>query len=135
MKVILLGSLSVFLVYLLAGCSTEQPVPKIIAVDETMDSDSVELRVNDQIEVSLPGNPTTGYEWVLKEVDNTILEPLGEPEYQSESDAVGGGGHYTLQFKAIASGDTLIEMAYRRLFESDDTPSADEFKLIVKVRG
>ncbi len=39
-----------------------------------------------------------------------------------------------LHLNAVASGETFVVMAYRRSFESDDIPTTDEFKLLVKVR-
>ncbi|MFC1996716.1 protease inhibitor I42 family protein [Chloroflexota bacterium] len=134
LKVALLCFLGNFLGFLLAACSTSPLKPKIVIVDENMDSEFVELFVNDQIEIRLPGNPTTGYDWILLGVDYTILEKLGELEYQSEGDTVGGGGHYTLKLRAVAPGQTLVELAYRRSFESEDIPSADEFKILVRVK-
>ena len=91
------------------------------------------LLVGDQIEISLPGNPTTGYTWMIWAVDKTILEPLGEPEYEPEGEALGAGGHFTLRLNAIAPGEFWIEMVYRRSFDPQDVPSADEYKILVKV--
>ncbi len=130
MKFVLLS----FLGYFLVACSPSPLQPKIINIDEKMDSGNVELFVNDQIEISLPGNPTTGYEWMLTNVDYTILEKMGEPEYKTTGDAVGSSGYYIYKFKAIAPGETLVEMVYRRSFESEDTPPEDEYNILIKVK-
>src|SRR6185503_21106053 len=64
----------------------------------------VELRVGDALEVTLPGNPTTGFQWEMNVVDSAILQQIGEPEFEPSSNAVGSGGNVTLRFEAVGVG-------------------------------
>lgn len=134
MKILLMCSLVFYLGYLLVACAATPSSSKPILVDQSMDSGLVELSVGQTLEIVLPGNPTTGYEWTLKGVDKSVLEQVGDLEYQSESDAVGGGGVFHLEMRAVAPGETSLEMEYRRPFEPGDTPPADQFTILVKVR-
>lgn len=133
MKILLICLLCTFIIQFLSSCASSNPRPKINFVDENNNNGTVELEVGDQLEITLPGNPTTGYEWTIGAVDKAILLPQGEPEYKPESEALGAGGHYTLRLKAIAPGESWVRMVYRRSFDSPDVPSADEFKILVKV--
>jgi len=133
MKIFLIYLLCSSFIFLLTACNKSTPQPKIIRVDENMDNSTVELLIGDQIEISLPGNPTTGYAWMLSAVDKTILEPLGEPEYKLEGDALGAGGRYTLRLKANATGETWVEMIYSQSFSLEDIPSENLVRILVKV--
>jgi inhibitor of cysteine peptidase len=116
-----------------AGCAAPGGQPKTHTLDEKNNGGSLEMAAGDQLEIRLVGNPTTGYEWMLKAVDESVLKPLGEPEYQSESNLIGGGGRYTFQLTALAAGDTQLELVYRRSFEPETEKPADQFSLTVKV--
>lgn len=122
-----------FLISLMA-CTEPVSQPKIVPVDEKKNNSTVELTVGDRIEISLPGNPTTGYEWKLRAVDKEILEPLGELEYKPNDEALGAGGRYTLRLKAIATGETRVEIVYRRPFDTLEVPSLDVYSIFVVVR-
>ena len=107
-------------------------------VNETKAESTITLHLSDRLEVSLPGNPTTGYEWMLRAVDNSILEPRAGPAYQAKEDPgleyiPGAGGRYTLRLKAIDCGESPVHLVYRRVFEPETVPPADEFRIFVRV--
>jgi len=126
----------IFLGIVVSSCSTtsSSSSSKVTSVDKSMDSDLVELQLDDILEINLPGNLTTGYSWVISEIDNTILKSEGEPEYHSETDAVGAGGIFTLRFIAISLGEASLGMEYRRPFEKQDLPPVDKFEIRVLIR-
>ena len=97
------------------------------------ENSAIELQVGEQVEITLPGKQATGYEWMLRSLDQTILETVGQPEYKPESDALGAGGRFILHLKAIAIGETWIEMVYRRYFDPQDVPPIDEYRVLVKI--
>lgn len=81
------------------------------------------VKVGDTIEIVIPGNPTTGYEWkaALDQASAALLESLGEPVYapgSTDKTLVGGGGTYTFTFKAVKSGQATIKLTYARSFEN-----------------
>jgi inhibitor of cysteine peptidase len=94
---------------------------------------SIELRVGNILEVTLPGNPTTGFQWEVGAGDSTILKLSGEPVFEPSSGALGGGGQSTLRFQAIAAGQTPLKLIYHRPFEKD-TPPAQTFEVTVTVK-
>jgi inhibitor of cysteine peptidase len=117
---------------MIAACSTAVPTPQEITVDEGADGTTVSLSVNDELVVTLRGNPTTGYTWAISETNTTILAAQGEPTFTPESDMMGAPGQVVMRFKAIASGTAPLVLAYRRPFEPDVEPAAT-FAITVDV--
>lgn len=94
---------------------------------------AVDLKVGDRLEIALPGNPTTGFQWEVGSVDRAVLRPIGEPQFERSSDALGAGGTVTLRFEAVAPGAASLQLVYRRPFEKD-TPPARAFNLSATVK-
>ena len=82
----------------------------------------LELDVGDTLEITLPGNPTTGFQWEVSAIDSAILRQVGEPEFEPSSDAVGSGGNITLSFDAVGVGQTDLKLIYHRPFEEGVAP-------------
>lgn len=103
------------------------------AVTATADHDggSVELDVGDELEVALPGNPSTGYNWHVGAVDAAVLERAGEPTFKPQSELVGAPGLVRLRFTAVGKGSTTLELVYQRTFE--EAPPLDTYVLQVDV--
>ena len=102
-------------------------------LDETHLNHSVDVRVGELVEISLPGNLTTGYSWVLRPVDPALLGSVGEIKYRSQGKGLGAGGRFTLRLKAKTPGETRVELVYRRPFDPQGTPPASEFRVFIKV--
>jgi len=104
---------------------------------ETDGGKSYTVEAGETIEVVLPGNPTTGYEWTadLTEEAAQILEQAGEPAYvqdPAEDDVVGAGGQFTFTFKAKAAGEATLKLVYSRSFE--DVGPIETFEAQVTVK-
>jgi len=93
----------------------------------------VELRVGDILEVILPGNPTTGFQWEFSEINSAILEPIGEPKFEPSSNAVGSGGNVTLRFETVGTGQTELKLIHHRPFE-ENVPPIQTFEVTITVR-
>ncbi len=116
-----------------AGCGSN---PASVTLSADADGSSVSLKPEQELVITLEGNPTTGYSWALVKVDKAVLAPVGEPAYQpssTDSTLVGGGGTYELRFKAIAKGQTKLELGYGRSWETG-VPSQKTFDLDVAVK-
>ncbi len=92
---------------------------------------TVELGPGERFELTLPGNPTTGYAWTVVEGDSTVVGQVGEPEFVAESTLLGAGGEFRFTFEGAAPGTTSLKLAYARSFE--DAAPIDEFELSVVV--
>lgn len=131
---LMLRLIVIVMVGLLCACGAE-PSP-VISTKHLTEADagrSIELRVGDKLEVTLPGNPTTGFQWEVSVGDTAILRPSGEPEFEPSSSAVGSGGKITMHFEAVGTGQMRLTLIYHRPFEKD-VPPAQTFEVTVTVR-
>jgi len=105
---------------LLTACTTAGGAERRV----TMPSDRqvIELGVGEELVIELTGNPTTGYNWYVTGVDETVLQVQGEPAFTADSSALGSGGMLALSFKALAAGETMLSMAYQRAWEVGIAP-------------
>ena len=113
----------------LSACGADNEV-KLAAGD---DGSQVELNAGQTLVVSLEGNPTTGFTWEAAELDEQVLRQVGEAEFKPDSDAIGSGGVQTLRFETVDSGQTTLNLIYRRPWEEDVEP-AETFSVQVVVR-
>lgn len=102
-----------------------------VVAGEDMSGSEVSVKKGENVEVKLTGNASTGYSWVVQDLDETILKSNGDPTYKADSDLTGSGGTYTYSFKALETGTTTLKMAYLRTFENN--PPAREFELKITV--
>jgi inhibitor of cysteine peptidase len=120
-----------------AGCgSGVDSTDDVLQLGETENGQSFTVSVGDTIEVTLPGNPTTGFEWTaaLSDEDGALLEQEGDPTYVPETadeTLVGGGGTYTFRFKALAEGQAELKLVYTRSFE--DAPPEQTFTAALSI--
>ena len=111
---------------LLSACG--QP----LAMTDVNDGEAVAIEVGQELEVSLPANPSTGFGWTIVIDDPSVLEQVGESEFVSESEElVGAGGVLTMRFVGLAQGSTRLRLDYERPFE--DVEPEDSFFLDVTV--
>jgi predicted secreted protein len=107
-----------------AGCgSSANADSDTLKLAQTDDGKSFTVKTGDTIQVVIPGNPTTGYEWAaaLADADAALLQQLGDPVYAPDSTGeavVGSGGVYTFTFKAVGEGQAVLKLAYARSFET-----------------
>lgn len=98
-------------------------------------SNDMVVTVNDQssnFKVSLPGNPTTGYRWVVSHYDTTRFDAPTCSYVASSNKLMGAGGVYTFTFK-LKHGlknpkQTQVSLSYAR---SWDKNSADKKNVTV----
>jgi inhibitor of cysteine peptidase len=102
---------------LLSACGS-----KTVKVDDSMNGQTITVKAGEVIEVSLAGNPTTGYNWYAVNLDETILTQSGEATFKSDSSAIGSGGIITNTFKAEAAGTTTLTLEYKRAWETGVEP-------------
>ncbi len=92
----------------------------------------VTMKVGQTLEVTLEGNPSTGYEWTVAAPAGTALEQVGEAEFKSQSTLTGAPGTYLFRFKAKAKGETELKFEYKRSWETTPQDEKLSFKVSVK---
>ncbi|MFI5779419.1 protease inhibitor I42 family protein [Nocardia sp. NPDC051570] len=116
--------------------STSDPAPTSAAptssvsspvnLDAKADGTRVAVRAGQQVKVSLAANPTTGYQWQLRELDQAIVKQADEPDFRPDpnpGNRVGVGGTSVWTFTAVAAGSTTLTLGYLRPWEQGVEPS------------
>ncbi len=100
--------------------------PEEVNVDENDDGSQVELEQGQILVVTLESNPTTGYRWEVAEIQESILEQMGEAEFKpsqtGEPPLVGAGGWEIFRFEAISAGQMTLRLVYHRPWEEGVEP-------------
>jgi inhibitor of cysteine peptidase len=104
--------------------------PAVKAPTVYHEGDDISVHEGDEFVVALPANPSTGYAWTADDDPNVTFV---------SSRQVGGGsqpgapGTQELSFRADHSGQSTLELAYARSFESG-VPPANTATFAVTVR-
>jgi inhibitor of cysteine peptidase len=101
-----------------------------VELGEEANGEQVEVSLGAHLRITLAERPTTGFRWqpmsigepALRLTDDT-LEPAA---------GLGGTGARVLQFETAQPGEALVELAYRRAWETNANP-ARRFSLRVRV--
>jgi inhibitor of cysteine peptidase len=93
---------------------------------------SVSVPLGEEIVIRIDSNITTGYEWEVAEVNQTVLTYLGSEYEAPDTSLVGAGGTQVLRFEAAAPGESTIALKYWRPFEGDSS-IVDEYVVTVTV--
>jgi inhibitor of cysteine peptidase len=93
---------------------------------------TVEICVGDELEVVLPGKPTTGFIWEVSSLDTHVLNQ-GEAHFIASDKAIGSGGMEIIKFHAIAAGTSVVRLIYHRSFEPN-MPPLKTFKVTVNIK-
>ena len=123
----LFGSI-LLLTMLMSACApaakpTKDPViPMQYSVTETDQGKTFTLHPGDSLVIGLDSNPSAGYSWVVKSVDNPVLSIAGEPVFKSDSSLLGAPGKATLTFTTMHPGSQALTLLYQRPFEKDVQP-------------
>jgi len=95
---------------------------------------AVEMKTGDKLEITLDGNPTTGYIWEKVEGDTATLAQQGDYKYTPAKPLlVGSGGNFVFSFQGATSGKTKLRFIYHRTFEKNVAP-VKSFEVMVIVK-
>jgi inhibitor of cysteine peptidase len=94
---------------------------------------TISLKTGDTLLVELDGNITTGFNWIPAPQDPLLLSQVGDAAVTPESNLPGAPGRIVLQFKAVAQGQTLLHLDYKRSWETGVAPEKS-FEVTVVVK-
>lgn len=116
--------LATMVVGAIGGCAgqTTASGSEPVALYASDDGSQIELRKGHPLLIALEGNPSTGYNWQVEVLDQAVLNQVGEPEFEAESDLVGAPGTVTLRFQAVGAGETELKLVHQRGWEQDAEP-------------
>jgi inhibitor of cysteine peptidase len=126
-------SLAACILASMSGCIRTAPTPGVLTEQDA--GRTIELRAGGVFQVALRGNPSTGFGWYADSLDTNILEQQGDWEFDPDNSSPGvsgSGGTFSLDFKAVGSGMTSLQLVYRRPWEPD-VPPIQTFEVTVVV--
>jgi inhibitor of cysteine peptidase len=128
-KTKLLMGVSLLVVGVLALSSCGQPSE--IVLDDSNNGSQITLNMGQTLSIRLEGNPSTGFGWEVLEINEAVLRQAGDIDFEAESDLPGSPGIQVLHFEPVASGETDLELVYRRPWESEDPVETYLLRVIV----
>jgi len=99
--------------------------------DEQRNGEEVDLAAGAEFHVSLAEQPTTGFRWRVVSTGEPACR-LCNDSFDADTSRHGAAGARVLSFETVEPGVGVIELAYRRGWETDATP-ARHFVLRVRV--
>ena len=90
-----------------------------IELTQANDGESCEVNRDDVIIVRLAENPTTGYQWEIKTLDDKVLALQGSEFLLPADPQFGEGGMRVFTFKAKTIGRAVIQLKYWREWEGN----------------
>lgn len=93
------------------------------------------LNTHQQLILSLPSNPTTGFRWEVRDDAGNVLQSLGPEVYSNpeNSNLVGAAGISTWRFTAREPGEGRLLLTYQQPWEPD-VPPAQTFDCELRVK-
>jgi inhibitor of cysteine peptidase len=116
---------------LLAACAAQ---PKQNVTVEKPGECPVQLTNGQNLILSLPSNPTTGYRWAIQDSAGGVLHALGPEVYRNPEDAgiVGSAGVSTWRFQAFAPGSGRLRLTSQQPWAPEVLP-VDVFDCAISV--
>jgi inhibitor of cysteine peptidase len=115
---------------LLAGCQSASS--KLLSLTEADHGRAVRAQKGEPIQIVLEGNPTTGFTWMVDDLDPKVVVATGTPTFAPSSDALGAGGKFTFNFVALTRGQTNMRVIYIRPSEKGRAPEKT-FAIMITV--
>ena len=106
---------------LLTACA-QQSAHNVI-VEEQSDC-PMQLHTGQNLTLTLPSNPTTGYRWAIQDSAGGVLRAISPEVYSNPEDAgvVGAAGLSTWRFQAFAAGTGRLRMTSQQPWAPEVLP-------------
>ena len=117
-------STQILIIIILGMVSCTSADHRVIEISEENTGETINMQVGDILKVTLEGNPTTGYGWVVVSTDKQILKQVGDEEFEPASGALGSSGKISLFFGAMSKGRQELKLIYKRPWEVGVAPIA-----------
>ncbi len=100
---------------------------------EADDGRCISLAPDEELQLSLPENPTSGYGWDLETAPGPVLEPLGDA-FREGASAVGSGGRVEFGFRGRHPGAVTLCLRQWRPWAGEDSVIA-RYQLQIQVKA
>ncbi len=103
--------------------------------DESSLSGNINLKVGQELNVSLASNPSTGFRWDLADPqpNSAIIQKVKNEYKPPERQIPGAGGTDVWTFRGVAKGQATVNLKYFRSFDPPTTAPAKQVSFAVVV--
>ena len=107
---------------LLAACAS---APQQNVSVEKQSACPLQLKNGQNLILTLPSNPTTGYRWAIQDSAGGVLRSLGPEVYTSSDNGqlLGSGGQSTWRFQVFAPGSGRLRLTSQQPWEPEAEPA------------
>ena len=84
------------------------------------------VRIGDSFTITLRANMSTGYQWQLTTLDETMLQLVNSEYIPYKTKRLGADGKQLWTFKALKAGETSIAFKYVRPHEKEKPPERQQ---------
>lgn len=96
-------------------------------------AEMISARAGRHFTITIPANPTTGYQWQLARPLNDKMIQFIRSEYIADNTgAVGSGGKEIWTFRALQAGRSAIALKYARTWEKNTAPDVKYYIVSIK---
>jgi inhibitor of cysteine peptidase len=94
----------------------------------------VQLHSGQNLILTLPSNPTTGYRWAIQDSAGGVLRALSPEVYSNPEDAgiVGSAGISTWRFQSFTAGTGRLRLTYSQPW-APEVPAVETFDCAISV--
>ncbi len=96
---------------------------------------AVQLRVGEVLGIDLESNPSTGYEWLVDEIEPGKMTDMGL-NYIGGGNMPGDSSTQRLCFRVVGAGTTNLRLIYRQPWDVKVTPDAygpPDFEITIEI--
>ncbi len=131
----LVNKKSIFAIILVAGIFLFSCAPKSVNLTEQDNGKEITVNKGSAIVIKLPSNPTTGFDWYIRQLPENLQQEGAKTYIPSKSDKnlLGAGGTTEFKFKAVKSGEGTLILIYKRNWEGV-TSKNKQFEVKINVR-
>jgi inhibitor of cysteine peptidase len=128
----LAGACLIYSPIAVSRAEAEKASKTMLSLVETDNGRTIDVRLGETVQVTLPENATTGYRWAIDRYDEDAIEALStEARYAAK--AVGSGGEVTFSFRGKTIGTGEIALKNWRQWEGDSSVIS-RFRLRLNVK-
>jgi inhibitor of cysteine peptidase len=96
----------------------------LCAANQAAAVETITVVPGDVFSIRLTSNPSTGFQWALaKPLDENVVSLVDHNYIPPTKQILGAGGEEVWRFKAVGSGEAVIELHYARSWEKDVPPA------------
>jgi predicted secreted protein len=101
-------------------------------LNENDSNKTVEIHIDDKLDIMLPAKPTKDYVWETTSLDTNILAQ-DSSHFIASDKIISAGGIEIIKFHAIATGKSKVKLIFHKPFERN-VPPLKIFELTVIIK-